>query len=73
MTDRKKRDPLKAGHPRRMTDARCAWNRMSGEQRVEFLEWIGAEREFTEGEAEYVIGLAWFAPALSELHDEELT
>ena len=55
MTDRKKRDPLKAGHPRRMTDARCAWTHMTHDQRVAFLEWIGAEHEFTHGDSEYII------------------
>ena len=55
MTDRKKRDPLKAGHPRRMTDARCAWTHMTTAQRIEFLEWIGAVNWFTHGDSEYII------------------
>ena len=42
MTDRKKRDPLKAGHPRRMGDARCAWIHMDPNQRQEHLEWLRA-------------------------------
>ena len=66
MTDRKKRDPLKAGHPRRMTDARCAWTHMTDEQHIEFLEWIGAERECIHGDVEYIIPLAAFAPELPE-------
>ena len=55
MTDRKKRDPLKAGHPRRMTDARCAWTHMTHDQRHEFLEWIGADLDMTHGCVEYII------------------
>lgn len=34
-----KRAPLPAGDPRRLTDARCAWRKMTDEQRVEFLAW----------------------------------
>lgn len=40
---RKKRDPLPAGDPRRMTDARCAWRKMDEEQRAKFLLWLKVE------------------------------
>ena len=36
----KLRAPLAEGHPRRLTDGRCAWRKMSPEQRGEFLTWI---------------------------------
>jgi hypothetical protein len=36
----KLRAPLAEGHPRRLTDARCAWRKMSPEQRGEFLNWM---------------------------------
>jgi len=37
-----KRAPLDRGNARRMTDARCAWRKMTLAQRDEFLEEIGA-------------------------------
>ena len=37
---RNKRDPLPAGDPRRLTDARCAWRKMSREQREVFVRWL---------------------------------
>jgi hypothetical protein len=42
---RRKRDPLPEGHGRRMTDARCAWRKMTGQQRGEFLTWIQETEE----------------------------
>lgn len=47
MTDRKKRDPLPEGDPRRMTDARCAWRKMTDAQREAFVEWV---EKFMNGE-----------------------
>ncbi len=37
---RKLRDPLEAGNPRRLTDARCAWRKMTRAQREEFIRWL---------------------------------
>ena len=37
---RDKREPLAEGNPRRITDAMCAWRKMTDEQRVEFLSTI---------------------------------
>ena len=37
---RQKGDPLPAGDPRRLTDARCAWRKMTEEQRKTFLDWL---------------------------------
>ncbi len=43
MEDHKKnRDPARA-QARAMTDARCAWRKMSDVQRVEFMTWIQVE------------------------------
>lgn len=41
----KLRAPLAEGHPRRMTDGRCAWRKMTGRQRGEFLTWIQETEE----------------------------
>lgn len=41
----KLRAPLLPGHPRRMTDGRCAWRNMTPEQRGEFLTWIQETEE----------------------------
>ena len=49
-----------------LADARCAWTHMTDDQRIEFLEWIGAERECIHGDVEYIIPLAAFAPELPE-------
>jgi len=35
---------LRDGHPRRMSDGRNAWRKMSDEQRVLFLAWIEDNR-----------------------------
>ena len=43
---REKGEPLAQGNPRRMTDARCAWNGMTDVQRVEFLLWL-ADQDVT--------------------------
>ena len=43
------RAPLDAGNPRRLTDARCAWRKMTPEQRTAFLLEIGAERTQADG------------------------
>ena len=40
------REPLAEGNPRRMTDAKCAWRKMTPEQRTRFLLDIGAERHY---------------------------
>ena len=45
---RKKRGPLEAGHPRRLTDAKCAWRHMTDAQRLAFVEWC---EKFQTGEA----------------------
>lgn len=37
---KEKRAPLAEGNPRRMTDAMCAWRKMTDDQRVEFLATI---------------------------------
>ncbi len=42
---RRKRDPLPEGDPRRMTDGRCAWRKMTPAQRGEFLTWIQETEE----------------------------
>lgn len=33
---------LEPGNPRRLSDARCAWRKMTLEQRAEFLAWVQA-------------------------------
>lgn len=38
---------LRDGHPRRMSDARNAWRKMTDEQREQFLAWT---REQAKGE-----------------------
>jgi hypothetical protein len=40
---------LPSDSPRRMSDARNAWRKMSEIQRVGFLEWIEAEHGVTDG------------------------
>jgi hypothetical protein len=44
---------LPDGHPRRMSDGKNAWRKMTNEQRVEFLQWItdeyGTERGMAPG------------------------
>ena len=40
---------LPPGHKRRAADGRNAWRHMTPQQRVEFLEWILAEDESTDG------------------------
>ncbi len=37
----KKLAVLADGHPRRLADGRNAWRKMSNEQRLVFLEWLG--------------------------------
>lgn len=44
-----KREPLPSGDPRRMTDAKCAWRKMTPEQRSRFLLDVGAERTENDG------------------------
>lgn len=39
---------LPAGHARRLADARCAYRKMTAEQRAEFVQWVA---EFEAGEA----------------------
>jgi len=57
---KEKRAPLDAGNPRRITDARCAWNGMTDEQRSLFLEEIiGASREVSHGCVEYIVHATW--------------
>ena len=59
---REKREPLAEGNPRRLTDARCAWNKMTDEQRSEFLEdVVGANREVSYGCVEYIVNATWEA------------
>lgn len=40
---------LRDGHPRRMSDARNAWRKMSDAQRRQFLAWIREQSK--EGQA----------------------
>lgn len=40
---RDKRAPLAEGNPRRMTDAKCAFRKMTDDQRRTFLDWLGDE------------------------------
>jgi hypothetical protein len=37
------RAPLEAGNPRRMTDAKCAWRKMTDAQRYEFMSWLARQ------------------------------
>ncbi len=37
---REKGEPLRKGDPRRLSDARCAWRKMTETQRQEFLAWV---------------------------------
>lgn len=41
----RKTSPVPEGHPRRMSDAKNAWRKMTDEQRVRFLCWLDQEED----------------------------